>query len=175
MNRKQKIAPLPRWLINIGLTLQFYIPCSINLFFVSMAVYALLNPPPGARAHPGPSEGSGLIFFLGLLILFALLAKITWLVIYWLWDRYGNRRFALGGLIVGNTLFGGAWFLVWSQAFYQGKPLKDPIVWLVKLTQRGDPFAWLISPSPVVIPTLFYFFALVLMIMRSKKNHEPVA
>jgi len=156
MNRSQKISPLPRWLINIGLTLQFYIPGAIHLFYISMMGYIVLTGLSRPRHYPPENEGAGLAFLVGMLLLFILFAMIVWYAIYWLWDRYGNRRNALIFLITTNLLGGGIWLLQWIKCF--------------SLAVLYDPDLWIFSPAPIVIPTILYIIAWRMMRPKETKN-----
>ena len=86
----RKITSLPRWLINIGLTLQFDILWAIVLFLSSLLVFRFFLAP----------EERKMCFFLGVMQLFILVVTVSEYVIYWLWDRRGNRRNAVIFLIV---------------------------------------------------------------------------
>ena len=154
MNTRQKMPSLPRWLVNIGLTLQFYFPGSLYLFIICGYIYGIVTSPPGARVP-------GLAVVIGMLILIILLVVTTWLIIYLHWDRYGNRRNALVFLIVMNIVGGGIWLLWWIAAF-------SPGIWY-------DLDVWLFSPAPIAVPTLLYIIALVLLRMREKTETRNIS
>ena len=137
---------ISRWLINIGLTLQFYIPGLFYMFCVLVLLY-----PSGSGG-----EGAGLAMAIGIIFLALLIVTVIWCVIYLYWDRYGNRCIALGFLIASNFVFGGIWLLIWIVAFSRA-------IW-------DDPDVWLFSPAPIVVPTVFYIIAMILL-MRAK--NEP--
>ena len=172
MNTRQKMTSLPRWLVNIGLTLQFYIPCPIYLFLACAAGYTFLNPSPHPQSvapdkSGGLAEGLGLIIdismkgflvFAGMLLLIVLFVNITWCLIYQLWDRYDQHK-ALGFLIVTNFIGGGIWLCLW--------------VGSLSSSQQG--VTLLFSPAPIVIPTLLYIIALVLLMMREKKESHSIS
>ena len=149
MNRRQKTASLPRWLINIGLTLQFYIPGALYLFIVCVGIYGFVTAPPG-KGVPG------LAVVIVILILFILIVTTTWFVIYMLWNRYGNRSNALGFLIATNLFGGGIWLLLWIKCFWPGL--------------LNDPDLWLFSPAPIFIPTLLYFIAWLKMCPKKEND-----
>jgi len=146
---KQKILSASRCLINIGLTLQFYVPCAVCLYYIGLMTYMLFTIPPDKM------EGSGGMIFipigfvaLGIMIFLVILTiTIIWCAIYLFWDRYGNRFHALCFLIATNVLLGGLWSLMWIVKF-----AAVPIWW-------HDPEFWLLSPAPIVIPTLLYIIA----------------
>jgi len=91
------------------------------------------------------------------LLLIVLLVKIGLYVAYWCMDRFGNRQFALGFLIVSNILGGGIWLWSWILEF-------SPMIY-------HNPDVWLFSPAPIVIPTMLYFIAWLLM--RTKIERKP--
>jgi hypothetical protein len=157
MNSKQKMTPLPRWLINIGLTLQFYIPCSIRLFLVSGVVCSIFSELSRPRyGTPLENEGVGMMAAAGVLLLFILLVEVVWYVIYWHQDRYGDQCNALEFLIVINFFLGGFWLYCWIGCFSS--------------TILYDPNVWVFSPVPIVIPTILYIIAWVMMRLEETKN-----
>jgi len=149
---RQKISSASRWLINIGLTLQFYIPCAFCLCYIYRIAYMLFTEPHDSVGNPQPVAiviGFGVA---GIMMMLVILAVPTvWCTIYLLWDRYGNRFNALCLLIATNVLLGGLWFLLWINVFAPG-------------TDLGF---WLLSPAPIVIPTLLYYVALRLLFPKN--------
>jgi len=159
---RQKISSVSRWLINIGLTLQFYIPWAFLLCSYLIA-FIFITVPSSAEfikllttAAKCFEVALAAIVFLALsggaiatpIILLVILAVPTvWCAIYLLWDRHGNRFNALCFLIATDILVGGGWFLLWKNEFGQS--------W-------NDPGVWLFSPVPIIIPTLLYIVALLL-------------
>ena len=92
----------------------------------------------------------------GIMMMLVILAVPTvWCTIYLLWDRYGNRFNAICFLIATNVLAGSCWCLSWIKAI-----ASMPETW-------HDPNFWLLSPAPIVIPTLFYLVALWLLFPKN--------
>jgi len=113
MNHKPKIAPLPRWLINIGLTLQFYIPGLIYLCLVLMLLVFAGPVEAGVR-------GRGLAMVIGMVSLVILLVAVCWCGIYLHWHRHGDPCNALIFLITTNILACGIWLSYWIGEFPKG-------------------------------------------------------
>ena len=150
---RQKNSSASRWLINIGLTLQFYVPCVVSLYNICLMVYMLFTMPPASVG-----DGGMLVVVYGfvaagmMIFLIALVGTIVWCTIYLLWDRYGNRFHALCFLIATNILVSVPWFSMWINAF----------------TTPEDPNFWLLSPAPIAIPTLLYVAALLLLTPKTQ-------
>lgn len=138
---RPKLPLLPRILVNIGLTFQFYIPGLIYLWFTVMGFREVFSAPPDAR---GTGLGFVVSFMLAILFLFPVLGLY---LIYMFWDRFGKQINALKFLFVFNILLGFLWLGGWIMLFGGG------IVY--------DPDVWLFSPAPLLLPTIFYGIALV--------------
>ena len=147
MAPRQKISSASRWLINIGLTLQFYIPCALFLFCFSMMVPAFFTTPSGEACIV-----HGIVLLICWLTLAVLIIASVWCCIYWLWNRYGNRFHALYFLVVANILVGALWFWWWLQY---------------------DPIWTYLSPAPLIIPTLLYVVALQLLTPKNTSDVFP--
>ena len=104
MNSKQKIATLPRWLINIGLTLQFYIPGVILPGFAWLTLGGVLF---------GEHVCDVSVAF-GIISLFILLGASVWYGIYLLMNRYDGPCNALTFLMTINFAVGIIWLTGWS-------------------------------------------------------------
>ena len=153
MNPKQKIATLPRWLINIGLTLQFYIPGVILLGFAWLTLGGVLFG----------EHVCGVSAAFGIISLFILLGASVWYGIYLLMNRYDSPCDALIFLVTINFAIGLIWLTGWVSLFsqvisYEAFGIQDLL------------FLLLISPAPLIVSTLFYMTALSLM--RSKPLEE---
>ena len=140
-NYKQKMALLPRCLINLGLMMQFYFPCSVYLSTICLIGHFAVTSPPTTG-----STWAFLVPALFLIQLFPLFTSIALYAIYFLGDRYGNRRNALYFLIATNVVGGGIWLLYWIRFFI-------PAIW-------DHPAARFVAPLPVLIPLLFYMIVL---------------
>ena len=156
---RQKISSVSRWLINIGLTLQFYVPYAVFLYGIGLIAYTVITEmsdiPENVRGWGVELIPIGFGAIAIMIILIMLAITITWCACYLLWDRYGNRFHALCFLIATNVLLGGLWLWAWIDAF-----AVVPIWW-------HDPDFWLTSPAPIVIPTLFYIVALWLLFPKN--------
>jgi len=135
---KQKISSASRWLINIGLTLQFYIPWAVLLYGFGASAYEFLT-----STHP---KVRGMASYMATMILIILVFAIIWYIVYLCWDRYGNRFHALCFLFATNLLVGLIWFSSWAEMF----------------SDANAPLFWITSPTPLIIPTLCYTVALLL-------------
>jgi len=152
---RQKISSASRWLINVGLALQFCVPCVVYLFNIFLMMYTFFTMPPATVGDGGMLVVVYSFVVAGMMIfLILLVGTIVWCTIYLLWDRYGNRFRALCFLIATNMLVSIPWFLMWINAF----------------TTPEDPNFWLLSPAPIAIPTLLYVGALLLLTPKSPQT-----
>lgn len=148
---KPKLSLLARIFVNIGLTLQFYIPGLIYLFFSALLWWTIFTAKPGV-------QGTGLGFVFAVIFTFLLLIPVLIVYVsYVLWDRYGSSRNALCFLIAADSSFGLIWLAYWLLGFGQAA--------------MYDPDVWLFSPLPMLVPIAFYVIALLLPRATDDRNH----
>ena len=140
MAPRQKIPSVSRWLINIGLTLQFYIPWAVLLYGFGASAYEFLT-----STHP---KVRGMASYMATMILIILVFAIIWYIVYLLWDRHGNRLHALCFLFATNLLVDLIWLSSWKE--------------MVSSTNANTLLFWITSPTPLIIPTVLYIVALLL-------------
>lgn len=145
---KQRLRGELRVLVNIGLTLQFYIPFVVYLILGVGHIAPYIN-------HPDPPRGSGLAVAIGVMCLFIFAIYFALFLTYFLWDRYGSPRNALIFLLTVDVLLGGAWFAAW-----------------VSTVNLEDADMWLFSPLPFALPMIMYAVALAGLWSRDRKTRH---